>query len=120
LILSITIISLLFSSCTGGGNGGASHRSASGLPQVLDFWQPNCPPCEAMEPILAQLEEEYTGRVEFHKVNIYEERDEADRFGIRYTPTFVFLNLEGERVDMLVGQQDFSTMRLKIEKLLGE
>ncbi len=73
-----------------------------------------------MEPVLAQLEEEYRGRVTFLSLNTRQERDLVSRYGVSYTPTYVFLDREGRVVSKLTGQQQAATMRQHIEKALRE
>jgi thiol-disulfide isomerase/thioredoxin len=73
-----------------------------------------------MEPVLAQLEEEYGEEVDFLSYNVYEAREEADSYGIRVTPTFVFLDAEGREVSRLTGQQPPDTMRSHIREAMEE
>ena len=90
-----------------------------GKPVVIDFWRPGCPPCDAMEPIVEQLKEEYGDQVDFKAYNTLEERGKVDKYSIAAVPTFLFINTSGEIVDKVVGQTDIETMRSKIEALLA-
>lgn len=58
---------------------------------LIDYYADWCGPCKAMKPIFAELEEEYKGKVEFKKVDVDAERDEAEKNGIMNIPTFVIL-----------------------------
>jgi thiol-disulfide isomerase/thioredoxin len=54
------------------------------------FWQPNCPGCMEMDPIIAQVEHEYPN-VKVVKINTRLDGNRAihDKYGIHGTPTFI-------------------------------
>ena len=59
------------------------------LPCVVDFHDEGCPPCRAIKPILDNLTQEYSGRVDFFEVDVRREENLARELGIEHLPTLV-------------------------------
>ncbi len=59
---------------------------SSDTPVILDFWAAWCGPCKSLSPILDELSETYAGKVRVGNVNVDEERDLAQAFGVRSIP----------------------------------
>lgn len=69
---------------------------------VIDFWASWCGPCKMLAPAVAHLAEKYQGKALVAKVNVDEEPELAQRFGVMSIPTLVFLK-NGQEIDRKVG-----------------
>jgi len=65
------------------------------IPCIVDFYADWCAPCRITSPILEELAREYSGKVNFYKVNVDKERELASVFGVQSIPTFLFCPMEG-------------------------
>ena len=74
----------------------------SELPVLVDFWAAWCGPCRMLAPAVAQIAAECEGKVKVGKVNVDEEPELAQRFGIMSIPTvLVFKN--GKKTEQSIG-----------------
>ena len=86
-------------------------------PLVVDFWATWCGPCRMLAPVIAELAEEYDGRIIVGKCDVEENDDIAMDFGIRNIPTILFFK-DGQVVDKMVGASPKSKIQEKFEALL--
>lgn len=86
--------------------------SRADLPVLVDFWASWCGPCRMLSPVIAEIAEEYAGKVKVGKVNVDEQPNLANRYGIASIPT-VMLFKNGEVVSTSLGyrpKNDLETM----------
>ena len=98
-------------------NDGTFERDVTGsdVPVVLDFWAEWCPPCRALAPTFEELAKEYGGRVRFLKLNVDENSEVPQRFGIKGIPTLVFFD-GGREVERMVGAASKGALARVIDK----
>ena len=65
-------------------------------PAIIDFYADWCGPCRRLAPLLDELALEYENKIYIYKVNVYNEKEIAETFGITSLPTIVFVPLEGK------------------------
>ena len=87
------------------------------LPFVVDLWATWCGPCRAIAPIVAQLAEEYDGKIVVGKCDVEENDDIAIDYRVSSIPTILFFK-GGKLVDRLVGAVPKAKLEEKFKALL--
>lgn len=72
------------------------------VPVVVDFTAVWCGPCQALAPVLAELQSEWSGRAEFYAVDIDKSPQIAKQMNITGIPVLAFYS-GGKEVRRLVG-----------------
>ena len=89
----------------------------SELPALVDFWASWCGPCRAIAPVVAELAEEFAGKVKVAKLNVDESPDVPGKFGIRAIPTLIMFK-GGEVVDQITGAFSKSHIETALKKMV--
>jgi thioredoxin 1 len=71
------------------------------LPVLVDYWAEWCGPCRMIAPILEEVAKEYAGRLTVTKLNVDENQQTPQKYGIRGIPTLMLFkngNIEATKV----------------------
>jgi thioredoxin 1 len=83
---------------------------------LVDFWAPWCGPCQMMGPIIDQLFEETKGEYKIGKVNVDENPQISQKYGIMSIPTLAIFK-DGRLVKQLLGVQSKESLIDELKKL---
>ena len=76
----------------------------SHCPVLVDFWAEWCGPCKAIGPILDELASELGESAKIVKVNVEDNPELAQKYGIKSIPTMIFFK-DGQIAKSLLGVQ---------------
>lgn len=82
----------------GGGSDTAAPAATEKLPKLVDLGAGKCIPCKMMAPILEELKKEYIGRMNVVFIDVWENKEAGEQYGIRMIPTQIFYDADGKEL----------------------
>lgn len=94
--------------------------TTNGKPSMIEFYADWCTVCQKMAPDIAQLEKQYTDKVNFVMLNVDNNKWLPDilKYRVDGIPHFVFLNKTGESVAQAIGDQPHTVMDSNLQALV--
>ena len=86
-------------------------------PVLVDLWATWCKPCLMVAPILDELAEEYSDKVNFVKVDVDQNPKTAVRYNVMSIPTLLIFK-NGEPVSHIVGARPKGELKKSLDAIL--
>lgn len=90
----------------------------SDVPVLVDFWAVWCMPCKMVAPVVAEIANDYSGKLKVGKLDVDNNPAVAQKYGIRSIPSLLIFQ-NGEVAQMLVGAVPKPQITAKIDAVLG-
>ena len=93
------------------------EQSISNGVALVDFWAEWCGPCKMQLPIIEEFSSEMDGKATVGKVNVDEELELAQSFGIQSIPTLILFK-DGKPVKKLIGLHSKESLYEEVNQVL--
>ena len=93
------------------------EQSISNGVALVDFWAEWCGPCKMQLPIIEEFSSEMDGKATVGKVNVDEQLELGQSFGIQSIPTLILFK-DGKPVKKLVGLHSKESLYEEVNQVL--
>jgi len=101
--------------------------ASKSLPRLVDIGAKQCIPCKMMAPVLEELKRDYAGILNVEFVDIWENPNAGQKYGIRAIPTQIFYNASGKELYRHMGfmskeqiLETFKVLGIELKKSSGQ
>lgn len=84
-------------------------------PVLVDFWAAWCAPCRMLAPTVDQVAEKFNGSARVVKLNVDDNPETSQRYGIKGIPTLILFK-NGKEEERVVGATSKDAISRMIEK----
>jgi thioredoxin 1 len=88
------------------------------MPVLVDFWAEWCAPCRIVGPIVEELAKEYEGKLKVGKLNVDENGQTAQSYGIMSIPSLLIFK-NGQAIKTMIGAQSKDSFKREIDMALS-
>ena len=87
-------------------------------PVLVDFWAEWCGPCHAVSPVLDKIAAEREGDLKLVKLNIDENQETAQTYGVMSIPTMILFK-DGAPAKKIIGAYPKRKLEAELEPVLA-
>ena len=91
----------------------------SDRPVLVDFWAPWCAPCRMLAPTVEAVAEKYSTNATVVKLNVDDNPQVSQRFGIKGIPTLILFK-NGKEEERVVGATSKEAISRMLDKHVGD
>lgn len=121
LILILPIVAYIYMSNNIGESVAATRNSD--LPTVITFTSSMCMDCQKIKSVLAEIEPNYSQKVNFEYVQALDKskkvKDSIKKYGVVLVPTMIFIDKNGKQLNKIEGFLEKEKLEAEIEELIN-
>ena len=121
LILILPIVAYIYMSNNIGESVAATRNSD--VPTVITFTSSMCMDCQKIKSVLAEIEPNYSQKVNFEYVQALDKskkvKDSIKKYGVVLVPTMIFIDKNGKQLNKIEGFLEKEKLEAEIEELIN-
>ena len=90
--------------------------ASAALPSVTMLSTKTCPACTQMEKVMKEIDSQYSGQIATSRIYLEDRPELAKQYNIRYVPTLLFKDAEGQVVAQEIGYKSLDEVLAVFKK----